>query len=142
MHNFAMPVIRYRTGDLVVLDKDNEPCRCGRVFRTVMKIIGRDADIIVTQDGRKLTAIYTAFDNSPGLICAKIIQKSLTEIEVQVAMAEPGNSSISERVRSQLQLLIGDSMSIYVIEKTPDEIRGDSTAKFKIVSSLLTGISG
>jgi phenylacetate-CoA ligase len=41
----ALPVIRYRTGDVSALDP--EPCRCGRTFARMQRIPGRTDDMLV-----------------------------------------------------------------------------------------------
>lgn len=50
--NFAMPLIRYNTGDCVTLA--DEPCSCGRAYQVVDSVDGRDGDVIKTPSGRKL----------------------------------------------------------------------------------------
>ncbi|MGE5117891.1 MAG: phenylacetate--CoA ligase family protein, partial [Betaproteobacteria bacterium] len=39
-NNRAMPLIRYRTGDFVVLDADGAACPCGRAFPIVKRLVG------------------------------------------------------------------------------------------------------
>ena len=46
----AMPVIRYRTGDMVTLS--DEPCPCGRALSRVKVSGGRIADFVIVADGR------------------------------------------------------------------------------------------
>ena len=46
----TQPVIRYEITDLVQLD--DEPCPCGRPFRTVRAIEGRSDDVLALPDGR------------------------------------------------------------------------------------------
>jgi phenylacetate-CoA ligase len=41
----ALPVLRYRTRDLTVLDP--EPCRCGRTFARIGRITGRTDDMLI-----------------------------------------------------------------------------------------------
>jgi phenylacetate-CoA ligase len=40
----AMPLIRYRTGDITTLIE--EPCVCGRTFCRIASVIGRRSDVI------------------------------------------------------------------------------------------------
>src|SRR5690606_21349580 len=51
LHNTAMPLIRYKLGDLGRLSDGN--CDCGRPYPVLDKIVGRAYDIIVGIDGRK-----------------------------------------------------------------------------------------
>ena len=41
----AMPVLRYRTGDVAALDR--EPCVCGRTLARMSKVVGRVDDMLV-----------------------------------------------------------------------------------------------
>ncbi len=43
----ALPLLRYRTGDLASLDR--EPCRCGRTFLRMSRIRGRVDDMLVVR---------------------------------------------------------------------------------------------
>ncbi len=52
--NMAMPLIRYRMGDLVKCS--GRRCACGRNFPVVDKIMGRDGNLIVMPSGLQLGA--------------------------------------------------------------------------------------
>jgi phenylacetate-CoA ligase len=58
LENYAMPIIRYDTGDLGSITGDN--CDCGRGLRKIDHILGRSRDFILTPDGRQ---IHGAFFN-------------------------------------------------------------------------------
>lgn len=51
--NWATPLIRYDSGDLLTRGHD---CSCGRKLATISRIVGRDNDIIVTPSGDRLVA--------------------------------------------------------------------------------------
>ncbi|MBM4247761.1 MAG: phenylacetate--CoA ligase family protein [Deltaproteobacteria bacterium] len=52
LHAFAMPFIRYRTGDRAV--RGPATCPCGQPFTTLLAIDGRTMDHVVLPDGRRL----------------------------------------------------------------------------------------
>ena len=52
LDNYAMPLIRYKVGDLTV--PSDETCSCGRQWTTLKKIAGRTADLITTPAGGAL----------------------------------------------------------------------------------------
>lgn len=65
LNNPAMPLERYRTGDIVIPGGD--PCPCGRVFPTVKAVIGRQERIITLPDGRivaRLDRIFQGHDRN------------------------------------------------------------------------------
>ncbi len=45
LHKFALPLIRYRIGDLSVMS--NEVCECGRTHPRIMRIMGRTDDMLI-----------------------------------------------------------------------------------------------
>lgn len=49
--NFAHPFLRYDTQDNVEIDAT--PCSCGRSHLKIIKILGRDNDVIISPQGRK-----------------------------------------------------------------------------------------
>lgn len=46
----AMPIIRYRIGDIAAMT--HEQCPCGRTYPMIREIMGRELEIIETEDGR------------------------------------------------------------------------------------------
>lgn len=53
LQNFATPFIRYDSQDYVTLGNDTM-CSCGRAFRNIKNIKGRDSDILVTPSRKYL----------------------------------------------------------------------------------------
>ena len=47
LDKWAFPLIRYRIGDLTILN--NEPCACGRTHPRIMRILGRTDDMIIVR---------------------------------------------------------------------------------------------
>jgi phenylacetate-CoA ligase len=45
LHKFALPLIRYRIGDLTIMN--SEPCECGRTHPRIMRILGRTDDMLI-----------------------------------------------------------------------------------------------
>lgn len=63
LHNFAMPLIRYNTGDLA--EVNGGECNCGRTSTVIKNVIGRESATIVLQDDSKVpvTNFYTMFEH-------------------------------------------------------------------------------
>ena len=55
LHNYAMPIIRYDIGDLAAFAHGT--CPCGRGLPMLKDIAGRESDVIVTPDGRRIHTI-------------------------------------------------------------------------------------
>jgi phenylacetate-CoA ligase len=55
LYNFAMPLLRYATGDLAEVAAPTEPnkaCACGRTLPTIKRILGRKRSVFRSPDGR------------------------------------------------------------------------------------------
>lgn len=55
LHNYVMPFIRYRTGDLGSIAEHK--CTCGRGLPLLSKIVGRIDDIITTPEGEAILPV-------------------------------------------------------------------------------------
>ena len=84
--NKVMPLIRYRTGDMVTLI--SEPCECGRSFSRVRSILGRSNDAIVTPEGRIIVMVDDVFKDIENIKLAQIVQKKIDEI-VHIRLVDP-----------------------------------------------------
>jgi phenylacetate-CoA ligase len=111
LHNLAMPLIRYRTGDSVTLD-ERTACQCGRTYRTVRRIIGRLQDMVITPDGLHLSSFEHAFLDSPGIQMSQIVQESISGIEVRIVKAENYTPEDLEKVDAGVRRMIGNQMRV------------------------------
>lgn len=103
LHPGAMPLIRYRVGDLG-RKSPLESCACGRGFELLAAVEGRDTDVIVTPSGNRLivhffTGIleyYTTIDTF------KVIQEEVESIEVLIVPGKDFQMEHWERARAEL----------------------------------------
>ena len=85
--NKAMPLIRYRTGDLAQWSK--EKCECGRNYRILKKLDGRTAEYLVDANGTKISVTsyrfsfiknhvkaFQFYQDTPGKVIFRIIPDS------------------------------------------------------------------
>lgn len=135
LHNFSLPLIRYRTGDLVKLADSHEKCVCNRSFPTVLAILGRDTDIIITPDGRAVTAIYTVFDRTPGIVMGQILQDRRDRLVVKVVSNFKEVNNVDTVLQRHIRSFVGTGMDITIEHTTIDGIKKDAHGKFKVVVS-------
>ncbi len=57
--NDTMPLVRYRTGDIVVVGPPS--CPCGRHYRLLARVEGRQQEYVVTSDGRAIALTGMVF---------------------------------------------------------------------------------
>jgi phenylacetate-CoA ligase len=110
-HNSAMPLIRYRTGDLATWEAGG-PCACGRSFRSLRGIQGRIEDIVVTPDGRHVGRLDAAFKYSPGIRLSRIVQESTAEIRVDIVKAATYSRADEDAVERELRARLGEAIGI------------------------------
>jgi phenylacetate-CoA ligase len=131
-HNMAMPLIRYRTGDLAT-PGDNTPCACGRHYRTMGSIQGRIEDVVVTPDGRHVGRLDAAFKYSPGIRLSRIVQRTPREIRVDIVKAATYSQRDAETLERELRARLGGSIGIHF--NFVEEIPVGSNGKIKFVIS-------
>lgn len=59
-NNYAVPFIRYRTGDIAI--NSNETCNCGRNYKLIKRIDGRKQEYFIDKTGSKIT--FTCSDDA------------------------------------------------------------------------------
>ena len=136
LHNFAMPLIRYQTRDYARVPVVQEICPCKRSLPTVISLEGRSIDVVITPDNRAVTALYVAFDRTPGILFGQIIQESLNKLVVRV-VPEPG-VELDKALIKNLRDFVGDKMGIEIIHEPMEKIKGEGTEKFKVIISKVS----
>ena len=128
------PFVRYRTGDVGVLD--DQACPCGRGLPLLKEIQGRSTDFVVAADGtvmHGLALIYVLRD-LPGLSAFKIIQHSVQRTEVQVV---PENGTLlpatRERIGTGLRARLGAGVVVDICPVAA--IAAEKSGKFRYVVS-------
>jgi phenylacetate-CoA ligase len=99
--NEAMPLVRYRTGDLIRLESAPDDAALEELtlgLRSFGGVIGRDGDVLIAPDGTRLTGIDHFHRGVANLMRIQVIQSAPSRVEVLVIPA----SGYGERERSQL----------------------------------------
>ncbi len=113
LYNYAMPLIRYRTRDDIVLSDDGARCPCGRNFPVVEQIIGKQCDYIETPDGRLLGAVMShSIDNGRGVVMSQCIQDALDHIDVNLVVDNQYNENSQQAIERDLRKRLGREMRI------------------------------
>jgi phenylacetate-CoA ligase len=127
------PFIRYRTGDIGVLDE--RMCECGRGLPLIKELQGRTTDFVVARDGtvmHGLALIYVVRD-LPGIAKFKIVQESLERTRV-LLVAGPGfERDTAERIRTGFAKRLGSGVAIDV--EMVGDIPSEASGKYRYVTS-------
>lgn len=129
--NNVMPLIRYRTGDIVTLA--DGPCQCRRNFPRVGFIYGRYNDAIVTPEGRIIRMIDDVFKDIEHISMAQVHQNSLNELVILVEPEPEFSISDEKKIVSNLILRVGDKMKITI--KCVNKIARVPRHKFRLIIS-------
>lgn len=130
------PFIRYRTGDVGVLDR--APCPCGRGLPVLKEIQGRSTDFVLAADGTPmhgLALIYVVRD-LPGVARFKIVQESLEHTRVQVVPGPGYQPALAQTIRDGIRARLGQSVRVAVEEVA--DIPPERSGKYRYVISHAT----
>lgn len=112
-NNFAMPLIRYRTGDFVRLAA-GDICPCGRSFPVIATVLGRTSDAVKLPDGRSVGRLDHIFKGVDGILEAQIRQDRLDRIDIYVVPAASFTTVVAEKLRANARERLGQSINIEV----------------------------
>lgn len=129
----VMPIIRYRTGDIVTLS--DVPCPCGRTLGSLTISGGRVAEFIVTSGGTWIPAyafIYIC-RSVPGVVKFQVRQDTPGEIRVLLAtdanFPPDGTEQVVQKARQRLQS--DDHVTVELV----DDIEPAPSGKYRPVVS-------
>lgn len=129
----VMPIIRYRTGDIVALN--HAPCPCGRTLGSLTISGGRVAEFIVTSSGTWIPAyafIYIC-RSVPGVVKFQVRQDTPGEIRVLLAtdgnFPADGKEQVVQKARQRLQS--DDHVTVELV----DDIEPAPSGKYRPVIS-------
>ena len=125
--NFAMPLIRYRVGDVVV--GSERRCPCGRGLPLLEKVQGREADYVLTPSGRLISGISLTESfalNVRGAAQVQIVQESLGFVRLRMVADGQFDESSREQVRALVRDLFGPEVDheLELVESIPQEPSG------------------
>lgn len=134
LKNELFPLIRYDTGDLVTYDP-NYRCSCGREYRVVQKILGRQEDSITLSDGRKIGRLDHIFKNSFNIVEAQFVQYKKGASLLYIVKGKNYNQTDEMNLFSNIKEKLGLSFKVEI--HYVEEIEKTSNGKLKQVISHL-----
>ena len=136
LYNFSMPLLRFDVGDIVLIEPGRE-CACGRRFPLVGAVSGRQGEVILTPEGKVITATFLVFEDVPDILEGQIVQESLDRLRVRIVPAPPFTKSGEARLMSRLRALVGDAVRIEVERCQSPELHRGASGKVRAVVSKL-----
>lgn len=132
---WAMPFIRYRQGDRVVLSKKRPVC--GRSLPLIENIQGRNDEAIILRSGRKVSPqpISWIFMAVPGVRAWQVLQDRFDHL---LLVVEPDERFVPESQRTlikEMKKLVSEDIDVEL--KLVDSIPFDPEVKFRAVYSQI-----
>jgi phenylacetate-CoA ligase len=130
----AMPLIRYRTGDVGQLDSSE--CACGRGLPLLSYVEGRQTDFLVTPSGRVLHALAIIYPirEAPGVAEFQVVQETVGQVVIRLVADNSFSESAGKTLISKARLALGGEVSVE-IERVSTIPRLPS-GKFRYVVSM------
>jgi phenylacetate-CoA ligase len=127
------PFIRYRTGDIGILD--DKPCSCGRTLPLLKEVQGRSTDFLVAQNGtvmHGLSLIYIVRD-LPGVRQFKIVQESLDLTRILLVTDDEFDTTQLPDIKRNGKARLGENVTVEV--SLVNEIPPEKSGKYRYVVS-------
>jgi phenylacetate-CoA ligase len=124
--NYAMPLIRYRTGDRSRILREH--CECGRELRTIAPVETKMEDCVVGRDGRIISPSSLTHPFKPirplAIEESQIVQVRDGEVEIRIVPGPEYSQDTSDQLVAGFHQRLGDSLEVHVhlvdvIERTP-----------------------
>ena len=127
------PFIRYRTGDIGILD--DRSCACGRGLPVLREVQGRTTDFVVAADGTSMhgLALIYVMRELPGISAFKIVQESRLRTRVLIVPSRGFDQLIREKIRAGCKARLGSEVEIVIEEMR--ELPTERSGKFRYVVS-------
>lgn len=122
--NYAMPLIRYKLGDRIVLS--DRPCACGSHFPVIASIEGRVDDLLLTPSGRPIPRLDPIFKGLRRIRETQIVQTAADTVVLRLC-ADPSFTAADEQeLIAEAVKRVGPEMTIRVerLEKIPRQANG------------------
>jgi phenylacetate-CoA ligase len=139
LYNFSMPLLRFDVGDIVSVEPGKK-CVCGRQFPLVGAISGRRSDVILTPEGKVITATFLVFEAVPDILEGQIVQEASDRLRVRVVPAPSFDKSGETFLQSRLRSLMGDAMKITIERCESRELHRGASGKVRAVVSELIDV--
>ena len=108
-YNHVMPLIRYKTGDIIEIEEQGNDMQCS--FRRVLDIEGRKNDMIVLPDGSRVSLVDGAFGPDLGIVAAQCIQEKDGLLEVKLMVDDTFRQENLLEIEKGFRIRIGGLMN-------------------------------
>jgi phenylacetate-CoA ligase len=138
LHNYAMPILRYRTNDRAVLPDGRHSCSCGRGFPLLMKVESYRADEhLTTSDGRRLQSVEQMAEGLQNVLEYQVVQEDLAFVRIRVVAGRGFCREDENLILRKAKERLGSSMRM-VVERV-EAIERTKNGKYPFIVNRLGG---
>jgi phenylacetate-CoA ligase len=108
LYNFAMPLIRYETGDFVELAANGD---CIRSSVAIRRIVGRERNMFILPDGRRVTPMIPArIALELGVREFKLVQTTREDVEINYVLREGASLLATEALQALIDAYLSPGL--------------------------------
>jgi phenylacetate-CoA ligase len=137
LHSFAMPLIRYRLGDIVT--KGVQSCPCGEPFSTIRAVQGRMLDYFALPGGRVMhpyeVLIVLRAKAFMWIRRYQVVQERENRVVLRAVPSVPPSPEQIATVHESLAALLGPGVDLRI--DLVSDLEPDVSGKFRIYRSLV-----
>ena len=133
LNNHAMPFLRYRIGDMGVLD--TSPCACGRVFHRLREVVGRTSDNFLMPDGRIVHGEYFThiFYGREGIEQFQFVQHAREDFSLKIVPTGQYRQATADQIEHEVREMIGPAAQLRL--EVREAIPKTSSGKYRFTVS-------
>ncbi|WAM34446.1 phenylacetate--CoA ligase family protein [Caldicellulosiruptor morganii] len=120
LHNYTMPRLRYKLGDVVTLDSDG--CDCGIGFPTIKEIDGRVDEIFFTRNGEVYDSHFFNIlaREMEGVLQYQLIQHDVDNMTLRIVKGKAFKEGEVEKFIKEIKNRFGDvSIKVDYVDEIP-----------------------
>jgi len=112
LHNFGMPFVRYRIGDVGIAA--GEPCRCGRGLPLLQNVLGRSLDMIRTATGKALPGEFFphVMKDFPWVDTFQVVQDSASSVRIRMVCNGDRTAESFDELDRLIAAALGDGIAV------------------------------
>ncbi len=135
--NWAMPLIRYRIGDLAAWTED--PCSCGRSWPMLQEVAGRTRDLFVKKDGTRIRISETIFYRYAWIRRFQVVQEDYEFVQALIIPDGEGGGASRKyagdilQIQTAIQTVMGPECTVEVV--LTDRIAATASGKHRYLVS-------
>jgi phenylacetate-CoA ligase len=130
--NDSFPLIRYFVNDNVTLI--SSPCKCGKKYG-IQSVDGRYDEVIILDDGTRITALSLAFYGIKNLKYSQIIQHEIGKIILNIVPLPTFSDADEAKLLLQLNQRMHNRIKIEVNRIAENELIKAASGKYQLVVS-------